>query len=157
MAIKHGMAGTKVYEVWQQMIQRCRNPSCRSYPQYGGRGIQVCERWSSFPNFFADMGRPPPNRLLERIDNNGNYEPANCKWATAKEQQQNTRFNRLLTHGGITQCVSEWSRTTGIHHGTIFARIRRGWSVEEILTLPPIPPEGCRGRLSPRRKQHGNA
>lgn len=95
---KHGMSQTSVYQVWFAMIKRCENPSCKDYPNYGGRGIKVCKRWHSFENFIKDMGpRPeastPVRRFLtlERKNNDGNYCPSNCKWATYLEQASNTR------------------------------------------------------------------
>jgi len=90
--LKHGMSGTTEYKTWAGMKQRCENPNNKYYEDYGGRGVQVCARWTeSFANFFADMGRKPhPNLSIDRIDNNGNYEPGNCRWATAVQQMSNT-------------------------------------------------------------------
>jgi hypothetical protein len=90
---------TPAYNAWRSMRQRCGNPKCRNYPNYGGRGIVVCFRWELFDNFLADMGERPPGRSLDRIDNNGNYEPGNCRWATHSQQQANKRpYKRKLRH-----------------------------------------------------------
>jgi hypothetical protein len=88
-ATKHGMYGTRTYHTWEGMIQRCTNIKSKSWNRYGGRGISVCERWTDFYNFYQDMGIRPDNRTLDRIDNDGNYEPGNCRWSTNKEQAQN--------------------------------------------------------------------
>jgi hypothetical protein len=88
---KHGMSEARVYGVWEAMVQRCTNPNNADYDNYGGRGITVCEDWRSFENFFADMGEPPPGLTLDRIDNNGNYEPGNCRWTSYSVQLKNRR------------------------------------------------------------------
>ncbi|MDE1138152.1 MAG: hypothetical protein PW999_00565 [Paraburkholderia tropica] len=119
------------------MRSRCTNPGDISYQRYGARGISVCERWDNFENFLADMGpRPTNSHSLEREDNNGNYEPGNCRWATAIEQSRNTRRNRMLTFDGRTQCVAKWADEIGIHRLTLQRRLRLGWSVEKTLSTP---------------------
>lgn len=94
--VKHGLANkAPEYHVWEGIKQRCLNPNRRGYEYWGGRGISVCERWLEFENFYADMGpRPGPGYSIDRSDNDGNYEPGNCRWATASEQQRNTRRSR---------------------------------------------------------------
>ncbi len=126
------------YEVWKKMRQRCCNPRHTSYRNYGGRGIEVCSRWDAFRAFLDDMGhRPSPKHSLDRIDNGGNYEPENCRWATPQQQQRNRRNNHLLTHNGQTMSIAEWSDQTGIHRRTLLNRIsRNGWTVERALTTP---------------------
>lgn len=92
---KHGRnTSDPTYQVWTSMRNRCRNPKCQRYDRYGGRGIKVCERWESFENFLADMGERPNDLQLDRRDNDGNYEPSNCRWATRGEQARNRSNSR---------------------------------------------------------------
>ena len=140
---KHGSSGsnaTREYRAWKGMISRCHNPNSAPYGNYGGRGIVVCERWrTDFLTFLNDMGPCPPGRSIDRKDNDGNYEPGNCRWATDNEQAVNTRKNHRLTYQGVTQTISQWARQVGIGSDTLLMRIRNGWSTERALTEPVRP------------------
>lgn len=133
---KHGKASSAIYRIWRNMLTRCQNKNVRSFADYGARGIAVCERWQKFENFYADMGDAPIGKTLDRVNVNGDYEPANCKWASLVEQQSNTRRNRYLTLNGRTQTISAWARETGINSGRIWLRLSAGWTVESALTTP---------------------
>jgi hypothetical protein len=116
------------YRVWTSMIQRCTNPARGRYSRYGGRGITVCEPWrDSFEAFLADMGkRPSADHSLDRIDNDGNYEPGNCRWATRSEQARNTCRVRTLEIDGVSRPMVEWAELAGISYWTYRQRIDRG-------------------------------
>ena len=124
----HHRSGTQLYRAWASMKRRCNVPACNSYPDYGGRGITVCERWeTSFESFMADMGEPPTaEHSIDRIDVNGNYEPGNCRWATNKQQSRNKRNNRLFSHEGRTATLIEWAETSGVPLITIRKRLQSG-------------------------------
>jgi len=135
----HGMSDSDTYSCWRSMNRRCHEQSNASYADYGGRGITVCDRWRhSFEDFLADMGpRPSPKHSIDRYPNqNGNYEPGNCRWATSVEQNNNMRSNRNLTYNGETLSVSQWAKRIGINVQTLWERIQSGWSVERALTEP---------------------
>lgn len=124
------------YNIWVKMKQRCLNPRNKDYADYGGRGIRVCARWlTSFENFFADMGpRPFAKSTIDRYpDNDGDYAPFNCRWATRKEQNQNTRQTSFITAWGLTLSRAEWADRTGIPAETIRGRLRLGWSPERAV------------------------
>jgi hypothetical protein len=134
---KHGQSAgpkeTPTYTTWVRMRRRCNNPNHSTYQYYGGRGIKVCERWDSFDSFLKDMGEKPEGMTLDRINNDGNYEPGNCRWSTHKEQVRNTSQNRLFTVNGKTQCLSAWAEEAGINFKTVHTRISRNWSIERAL------------------------
>ena len=138
---KHGMEGTSIYTTWQMMRARCEDPRHKSFPSYGGRGIAVCERWkNSFQNFYDDMGEPPSNlHTLDRRDNDGNYEPENCRWATPEEQANNRSNSVFIEYGGRRQTLTQWAREYGIHPITLAGRLKRGWSVKNALKTVPNP------------------
>ena len=123
------------------MVERCCNPSCACYERYGGRGIKVHPAWrESFQQFYDDVGpRPSAAYSLDRIDNNGNYEPGNVRWATVTEQQNNMRSNRILDHNGKSQTVTQWARELGLQATTLSTRLRRGWTVERAIAQPLEP------------------
>lgn len=132
----HGMARTPTWRSWDHMLQRCENPKNDRYRNYGGRGICVCAAWHSFESFFRDMGTRPTGKTIERINNNGNYEPVNCRWATSKEQANNTRTNHLLQYEGRTQTISAWEQEVGASPNSIRSRLQRGWMPERAITTP---------------------
>lgn len=140
----HGMSKTKTYKDWERMIRRCENKSFENYNHYGGRGIKVCERWHKFENFLSDMGEKPEGKTLDRIDNDGNYEPGNCKWATGTEQARNKRDVPLYEVKGVKKSIAEWSEISGINRETIRCRIKkRGWNVERAIFEKPKMKAGC--------------
>ncbi len=132
----HGKTTSSTYRSWHDMRQRCENPTDKQYPDYGGRGIRGSPRWSTFINFLADMGERPTGRSIDRIDNDGNYEPGNCRWATRTEQNRNTRRNVTVTYKGHTLCIAGWAELLGINYQTLLSRVKRGWSAEKIMTQP---------------------
>lgn len=143
------------YQSWSAMRQRCLNPNNIGYKNYGGRGILICEQWNDFFVFYEDMGPCPNGYSIVRKDNNGNYEPSNCKWANCVEQRGNTRQNRYLTLGGITLCVSEWARRVGMPKTTLTNRVNRWGDVHQALTLPYIPKSHSRKRPTKIRRLNG--
>jgi len=134
-ATKHGGFGTSEYNIWRRMIERCRNPNEKSWSRYGGRGIKVCERWvRDFSAFLDDVGsRPGEEMTLDRIDNDGNYEPGNVRWATAKQQHRNRNDNRVLAVDGKALCVAEWAEVSGTNPSTIRVRLHRGWGARDAV------------------------
>lgn len=135
---KHGMCYTPEYRTWQDMLNRCSKPNRDSYKYYGGRGIKVCERWHKFENFIADMGRRPHGQYsIDRYpNNNGNYEPGNCRWATYRQQTRNRRSTEWITFGGKSQLLVDWAKDLGIKQHCLRRRINRGWPLGLALTTP---------------------
>jgi len=135
----HGKSRTRIYSIYQGMMQRCHNPNASNYDRYGGRGIEVCAAWrESFEQFYLDMGDPPsPTYSLDRYPNpSGPYCKTNCRWATPKQQSRNREVSRMITFQSQTLCVSEWSELTGIRSSTLINRIDAGWDVVDTLTVP---------------------
>ncbi len=130
---KHGKRGSRVYMAWIDMLRRCGNPDVESYPNYGGRGISVCDRWKLFDLFFTDMGDPPSGMSLDRINVNGNYEPGNCRWATAKEQCNNTRRSRYLVVGGERMTITQAAEKYRVGKTAIKWRLDHGWTDDRAV------------------------
>lgn len=147
---RHGMRYLPEYQVWLQMKCRCHAPSGKGFKHYGARGIIVCDRWkTSFAAFIQDMGRRPGNGRkwqIERIDNNGNYEPSNCKWAGIKEQSRNKRCNRFFEHNGRSLILSDWATETRVSYELLKRRVlTAGWSITRAIETPVN---------APRRNSH---
>ena len=139
MRRKHGASNKGgAYAIWNNMKYRCRNKNIVDYKNYGGRGISVCPRWEkSFANFIADMGPRPKGTSLDRINNDGNYEPGNCRWASPLEQINNRRSTRHILYRGETRPLAMWAKHFGIDYTTVYNRVRLGWSLEKIFGNGP--------------------
>ena len=134
--IKYSVRNNKLYHVWYGMVDRCKNPKHKFYHRYGGRGICVCDEWIDYDMFatWALANGYKEGLSIDRINNDGNYEPSNCRWATTKEQHNNTSQCSFKTINGITKSVSEWAEEYGIRHGLVLHRLSRGMSIEDALT-----------------------
>ena len=138
---------TPEYQTWANMLYRCRTATAPQYPQYGDRGIGVCAAWESYGRFLRDMGKRPLGAAsIERVDNSGNYEPANCRWATSKEQARNRRSNRMIEWRGRVMPMAAWAERVGLKYGVLQNRMRRGWSIDRALSQPM---QSYRGRRVP--------
>jgi hypothetical protein len=137
---KHGgsRGGLPEYATWKSIKQRCNNPKDENYPDYGGRGIKLCDRWNDFAVFLADVGPRPKGHSLDRYpDKDGNYEPGNIRWATQSEQARNKRNNRIVEYCGRSMTVTEASALAGIKFAKVIRRLNRGWTVERALEVIP--------------------
>lgn len=137
---KHGHASegrsSPTYSSWYGMVQRCTNPNRRYYHRYGGRGITVCDRWLDFRNFLTDMGVKPEGTSLDRIDNDGNYTPENCRWVNQTTQMCNRTNTLWLEIDGIRKPLSEWCSTGTVSPYVVRKRLKRGWSSKDAVYLP---------------------
>jgi hypothetical protein len=132
---KHGMHDTPEYKAYYGILRRCTNPAFKHYRHYGGRGI--LNRFDSFEAFYAEVGnRPGAGYEIDRIDNNGHYEPGNVRWVTKAENNRNRRDNVFITYNGVTKCVADWAKDYGITGAVLGARLKIGWSVDKALTEP---------------------
>jgi hypothetical protein len=132
--MKHGLTGTPAWKSWDAMLQRCTNPRSKDWPRYGGRGIGVSPAWMSFEQFLADMGPRPDGHSLGRIDNDGPYTAANCRWETDAQQNNNRRSSRLIEHEGRSQTVAQWAREIGCSRQALRYRLESGWSVAQAIS-----------------------
>lgn len=132
----HGASHTSEYKAWYGMLQRCTNPNHEKWHRYGGRGISVCDRWKDYQNFLNDMGTRPPGMTIDRENNDGNYEPSNCRWATQKTQGNNRGNNRTFTIDGIERTLSDASRKFGISKETVRGRLSCGWEADAAFKTP---------------------
>lgn len=130
---KHFGAGTRLWNIWSGIKQRCKDPNCKCFKRYGGRGIAICKEWENDFSAFRDWAYQNGYRKslsVDRIDVNGNYCPDNCRWATAKEQCRNRTNNHLISYNGKTMCITEWAEYLGINKGTLTSGINRGRSLD---------------------------
>lgn len=127
---------SRTYRTWESMRHRCQNPNHSGYFKYGAIGVKVCDRWQVFANFLADMGERPDGMTLDRIDGSGNYEPANCRWASATTQATNRRSTRFITHQGVTRSMREWALVVAMPYKTLAYRLSSGWIFEDAISLP---------------------
>lgn len=121
----HGASKTATYRTWRSIINRCENPNTQSFHLYGGRGIKICARWRSFSNFLLDMGEKPIGMSIDRIDNDGDYEPSNCKWSTNKEQSSNTRRNHRITYMGETKILTQWIEDCNLSKSSFYYHLKK--------------------------------
>lgn len=126
-----------IYNVWNGMWDRCRNPNNNRYHLYGARGISVCKRWKSFETFVDDMGPRPIGYQIDRINNNRGYSPSNCRWATRREQANNKRNNHLVRYKGVSKTLAEWGDEIAIGAHLLKVRLQRGWPVKKAFETPP--------------------
>lgn len=137
----HGLINSgRIYYIWQRMKQRCRDSNCEDYKDYGGRGISICSEWLDFTSFhtWAHENGYAPDLTLDRKDNNGNYEPGNCKWSTIKEQARNKRSNHKIYYNGKLLCLSEISEITGIESSLLRYRLKSNFSQDRLFTPPKL-------------------
>jgi len=133
----HGKSYSREWNSWCMMKRRTTDPLCRQWKWYGGRGITCCDRWiDSFATFLSDMGPRPPGTTLDRKDNDGPYEPGNCRWSTSEEQARHTRHNRWITYKGRCLILKDWASITGLKYHTLKRRINCGWTPEEAIETP---------------------
>lgn len=142
----HGLSSVHQdeYRIWKNMRARCQSPTNKSFPDYGGRGIAVCERWQDFANFIADMGPRPSGASLDRVDVNSGYGPENCRWVGAVEQANNKRNNRVIEWGGVAKTLQQWCAEYGVEPSKVRYRLSQGMTLEAALTSGDLRRNGRR-------------
>jgi hypothetical protein len=135
--ITHGMTDTPEWRAWKGMVERCTSPTHKAWAHYGGRGIKVCKRWLTFENFYADMGPRPDGMTLDRENNNRGYSPANCRWATWDEQQNNRRSNVYLTLDGETKTLKQWATQFSVDYAVAKYRHASGKTGMDLFAASP--------------------
>jgi hypothetical protein len=134
----HGETKTRLYRIWALMINRCKNPNAADRKNYSERGISICPEWNNYQMFkdWSTKNGYKDGITIDRIDNNGNYEPSNCRWTTPKVQQNNRRNNVRIEYDGNTHTLAEWAELYKIPYKTFWARINRGWDIGKALAIP---------------------
>ena len=148
---KHGLWKSPLYTVWWHMLRRCQVEKDTFYSDYGGRGVDVCERWQLLEAFHADMiDTYAPGLQIDRIDNDQGYRPDNCKWSTRDEQMRNRRSNILVTIEGQTKVLKDWAAHFGVNYHSVYHRVKKmGWEPVEALTTPFLPKSAPRRLVRP--------
>lgn len=144
MSMTHGLSRdkehkkTRLFRIWAGIRTRCLNPNDKTYKNYGGRGIKICNEWNDFATFhnWAIANGYDDNLSIERKDNDGNYEPSNCKWANDTEQANNKRTNRMIAHNGMTKTLSQWAKYYNLNYNMLFERLKRGWTFKKAVATP---------------------
>jgi len=148
---RHGLSKTRTHNIWCGMHQRCENKNAEAYADYGARGIAVCKRWRIFENFLEDMGRCPPGMTIERTDNDGNYEPDNCVWATRKVQVRNRRNSGVIyEHDGVALTLKDWGDRIGVPYQTMWHRYKIGKRGHDLLANLRVTRQPKRAPRAPR-------
>jgi hypothetical protein len=154
---RHGDTDTPTWRSWSSMMDRCYLETHKSFKDYGGRGISVCERWHAYENFRADMGERPESTTLGRINNDGGYWPENCEWQSITEQSRNRRSTRLIEFCGEKLCLVEWAERVGLTADTLWKRIKAGWGIERSLTTPAKRQRNTRCSFVGELREQGHA
>ncbi len=136
--VKHGMYGTRIYRIWAAMKRRCLNPNYHEYHLYGGRGIKVCNEWLGFVEFYkwAMNNGYKDDLSIDRINQDGNYEPNNCRWETCKRQANNRRSNLTIEYQGQTKPLKQWAEDLGLNYKMLYKRFKLGWEPEDAFNIP---------------------